>query len=73
MYNPTFYNVHNNYYAQFDVMQQHNMHVHNIYFIAIRPLETEDDSSEEDEGGEDDLAEDGDALSSEEYEMDSDS
>ena len=56
-------------------MQQHNMHVHNIYLIAIRPLETEeDDSSEEDEGGEDDLAEDGDALSSEEeYEMDSDS
>ena len=46
------------------------MHVHN--FIAIRPLVTEDDSSE-DEGGEDDLAEDGDALSSEEeYERDSD-
>ena len=43
------------------------MHVHNINFIAIRPLETkDDDSSEEDEGGEDDLAEDGDALSSEE-------
>ena len=54
-------------------MQQHNMHIHN--FIAIRPLVTEeDDSSEGDEGGEDDLAEDGDALSSEEeYEMDSDS
>ena len=50
-----------------------HQHVHN--FIAIRPLVTEeDDSSEEDEGGEDDLAEDGDALSSEdEYEMDSDS
>ena len=44
-------------------MQQHNMHIHN--FVAIRPLVTE-----EDEGGEDDLAEDGDALSSEEeYEM----
>ena len=54
-------------------MQQHNMHVCNINFIAIRPLETEDNSSEEDEGGEDDLAEDGDALSSEEYEMDSES
>ena len=38
--------------------------------IAIRPLVTEEDDSSEDEGSEDNLAENGDALSSEEYEMD---